>query len=333
MNNAIGRGAAAALCLITFGAPGLLVTGVEASASTPVTPVSTPSPSNSTSYSTLPTKFSLTISPTRLVVSPSEVEAPHDILVVNRGQASVPVTVQARNFVGAANGTLAFEKDAPYAAATWLAVTPTSFVLAPGASQTVTATINVPIRPEPGDHQVALVFLVPAGQTSANIKINRGVATPVYITVPGPTSNTSVPSDLKAPGFATGGPITLTASVRDSGTVHRDFREKTRLVVGGANGAAFPDFTVLRGSTRVVTTTWSPPLLCICHPKISIKNADGTTRTVSVRVIVFPLPLFLGLLGALLLLAFLIFWLRRRYRSTVLRAATALNRSGSSGDV
>jgi hypothetical protein len=252
---------------------------------------------------------------------------------VNRGRAALTVTVQRRNFTGSPDGSLAFQPNAPYAASSWLTVSPSTFSVAPGRSQWVSLRITVPRQPEPGDHQVALVFLVPAAGTKANVRINRGVATPVYVTVPGPTDDSASPGDLRAPGFSTGGRVSLTATVRSTGNVHRDFRGKTPLRVhASGDPATFPDFTVVRGSTRDIRTTWQPPLMCVCHVGVTVANADGTTRTVSVRVIVFPVVQVLVILGALLALLLLVFLLRRRYNTSVGRAAAAMHHSDSGRD-
>jgi hypothetical protein len=249
--------------------------------------------------------------------------------VVNGGQSPVTVSVQKRNFTGNPNGAMNFQPTAPYSASSWMTVSPTNFTLAPGATQIVSAAITVPTRPEPGDHEVALVFLVPAGKTTANIRINRGIAIPAYITVPGLTSDSSSPSNLKAPGFATSGPVTISAQVHDNGSVHRNFRGATPLRITGAGAAAaFPDFTVMRGSTRDISTTWNPPLMCICHPTVSIVDADGVVRSASVRVIVFPLGPFGIIVGALLVLAIATRLTRRRYRRNVMNAAAQMSRSG-----
>jgi hypothetical protein len=305
--------------------------GSEASASGPPTPVGI-SPTTSTTYSKLPTEFSLTVSPTRLVVGQADVGTVQKVLVVNRGQSPVSVTVQKRNFTGGADGTLAFQEKAPYSASNWVRVNPTSFTVAPGATQVVTAAITVPAGPEPGDHQVALVFLVPAGKTAANIKINRGIGTPVYITVPGPIDDSASLSNLRAPWFAIGGPVAITATMRNTGTVHRDFRGPAPLKVSGAgNAAPFPDFTVMRGSTRDVSTTWDPPLICICSPTVSFVGAAGTVQSSSVRVIVFPLPLLGIISGALLVVAAVSRLMRRRYQLNVIKAAALLGRPVGDG--
>jgi P pilus assembly chaperone PapD len=324
MTTMLGRGTAIVSCAVMLGWSAPVASGSEADTSDPRVPVSDP-PTNSTSYRSVPSQFSLTVSPTRVVASQDDLGAVPPILVVNRGQAAVPVTVQKRNFTGGADGSMVFRKDAAYSAAEWVTVGPSSFVVAPGASQTVTATVTVGTSPEPGDHQVALVFLVPAGTNEANISINRGIAIPVYVTVSGPTDDSASLSDLDAPGFVTSGTVEVTAKVRNTGTVHRDFRDTTRLrldVAGSA--AAFPDFTVMRGATRDIRTTWDPPLMCVCHPAVSIVSADGTVKTVTIRVIVFPVHLLGTAIGVLLVLA-AGFWVRR-IRRTNAAGATARHR-------
>lgn len=269
--------------------------------------------------------FSLGISPTRLELGPGELTKTQRIAVSNGADSPMHVVVQKQNFGGSPDGSLRFDESAPYSATRWVTVTPEDFTLGPGARRSVKVRVAVPADPEPGDHQVALVFLVPAGATSGNIKINRGIATPVYITVPGATTDTTTLTGLDADGFSTGGPMDITATVHNTGNVHRNFRGADALQVSGAGDAElFADFTVMRESTRDISTTWDPPLLCICHPTVSITDEDGTVHSESVRVIVFPLPLFGAFVGGALLL-WVAWWLmRRRYRASVEEAARRL---------
>jgi hypothetical protein len=156
---------------------------------------------------------------------------------------------------------------------------------------------------------------------------------PVYITVPGEIDTSATISNLAAPGFAVGGPVTITASVHNIGTVHRDFRGAEPLVIDAAGSpAAFPDFTVSRGATRDVSTEWDPPWACVCTATVTFVNADGTVQSTSAQVIVFPLHIVGGVL-LVLLLGFLAyrFW-RQRYRISVITAATDLNRFGGRPD-
>ncbi|HEY3670643.1 MAG TPA: hypothetical protein VGN51_06905 [Acidimicrobiia bacterium] len=279
------------------------------------------------------TDFSLSISPTRLVIGPDDAGTMQQMKVINGSSSPEHVTVQKRNFVGQADGTLKFQPTARYSASDWLTVAPSDFVLAPGTTQIVTVGIAVPAAPEPGDHQVALVFLVPAGETEANIKINRGIGSPVFVTVKGPVDDSTSLDHLAAPGFSSGGDVAITASMHNTGTVHRDFRGATPLrVTGPGTAAPFPDFTVMRGSSRDVTTTWKPPLFCICHPKVSFVDADGTVHTATVQVIVVPVKLVVIVVGGVILLALAVWLLRRRYHAHVTRAALALQAPVSGGD-
>ena len=150
--------------------------------------------------------------------------------------------------------------------------------------------------------------------------------------MPGPIDDSATLSDLSAPGFAIDGPVEVTATVTNTGTVHRDFRGDAPLTIDVSGAPApFPDFTVPRDSVRDVSTTWDPPLLCICHPTVQFTNADGSVQSASVQVIVFPLKL-LGIVIAAILIVLLVMWFsRNRYRASVTKAA-ALHRPVGRGD-
>lgn len=320
-----------ASCVLLGVWPGSAASGSEAHASDPLSSIQAAPPA--AAAGTPPSAFSLTVTPTRLVVGADHVGEAQPIRVKNGGPTALTVTVQKRSFTARPDGTLAYEDEAPYSAAEWLSLDVTSFVLAPGASQIVTATIAVPASPEPGDHQAALVFLVPSGETADNVRINRGIGVPAFITVAGPVDDSVSLGELHADGFAIGGPVTIAAEVRSTGTVHRDFRGTTPLKIHSAGTAtSFPDFTVLRGATREITTTWDPPLFCICHPSVRIVGADGTAQVRTIRVIVVPLPLLAGMFGGLLVLMVGVRLSRRGYRANVLKAAGLLPRPVSSGD-
>lgn len=271
-------------------------------------------PPTSTSYPTRPAEFSLAVSPTRLEVDRPGTATTREMLVVNRGEAPLDIVAEKRDFTGGRDGSLVFRDSVPYSASSWVGLSPTRFHLEPGIGRTVTVRIVVPPDPEPGDHQVALVFLVPAtAANDANVRINRAVATPVYVTVPGPVDDSANVTGLEAPGFVMSGPVELTAQVRSTGTVHRDFRGTGRLTADAAGSpVSFPDFTVARGATRDVATTWEPPWLCVCHPTISLTAADGTVHTASVAVVVFPVHWLIVLVAVVLLVFFVVRRGRRR---------------------
>lgn len=324
----LARALAAGLVVAVVTSPTVALAAPTAS---PTAPSATPGGTRTT-YKTKPTPFALTISPTRLVVGQGG-SALQQVQVVNRGEESVSVTVQTRNFAAGVDGSLTYSQDAPYGAADWLAVSPRTFEAKPGATQVVTARVTIPSDPEVGDHQAALIFLVPPGQTDGNIRINRGVGVPVFITVPGPVDDSVALRSVHAPGFAAWGPLTITAQVQNTGTVHRDFRGATALAVQGVSKAApFPDFTVPRGAVRDLSTTWDPPVACICHPRVEFSNG-GVLQSQTVRVVIFPWHLVAIAVGVYLLLVLGLRLIRRQYQNRVLAAAAQLRQPTGSGDV
>ncbi|GAA1427306.1 hypothetical protein GCM10009616_04120 [Microlunatus lacustris] len=299
--------------------------------STPASRATTPAstPGSSTSYRRERGDFSLTVSPTRLAIGQQDIGSAQQVTLVNRGEVALPITVQKRNFTVGSDGALRYQEDAPYAASSWVTVSPGQFLLEPGAAQVVTATVQAPEAYEPGDHQMALIFMVPAPDSDDNVKVNRGVGLPVYITAPGPVVDAVSLSGLDAPSFVAGGTVPITATVTNSGTVHHDFRRPSPLTVSGAGTAEpFPDFTVPRGSVREIATTWDPPLLCICHPTVTMTSTDGGLQSQTVRVIVFPWPWVVGGVGVGLLLLLVVKLGRRRYAAHVAEAAAQLHPQG-----
>jgi beta-lactamase regulating signal transducer with metallopeptidase domain len=63
----------------------------------------------------------------------------------------------------------------------------------------------------------------------------------------------------------------------------------------------------------VVTTTWDAPLVCVCHPSLTVTNAGQAPQTVSTRVVVLPWWLLVGLVLVLAAVAVLV--VRRRSRT------------------
>ena len=68
----------------------------------------------------------MTISPARLTVSPDALDRTQQVTVVNQGEQTVSLTVQKRNFVAGPDGGLSYRPSAPYGAADWVDVSPTS---------------------------------------------------------------------------------------------------------------------------------------------------------------------------------------------------------------
>ncbi|MBF9131692.1 hypothetical protein I0C86_22385 [Plantactinospora sp. S1510] len=266
---------------------------------------------------TEPSDFALTVSPTRVIVPADQIERPREFTVTNHGRAPIDILVRKASFTAGRDGELRFRPDAPHSAVEWVTARPDSFRLDGGAARQVSLRIALPAAAEPGEHQVAVIFSVPPRPGGASIGVRRSVGAPVYVTVPGHAVESVDVTSLRAPGFAVRGPLAVTATVRNLGTVRRDFLGDGRLRARVAGDSVpFPDFTLLRGADREVSARWAdPPLACVCRVTVAVVGSDGVTRDATATIVVLPLHLIGS--GAALVVALLLGWLlvRRRRRS------------------
>lgn len=267
---------------------------------------------------TPPPPFSLTVSPARLVVPAGATVIDRTVTVANTGSEAQLVAVTNSAFSQAPDGAISFSDRAPYSAASWVAATPTAMDLSPGERQPVRLHIVIPSDPEPGEHQVGVIFLVRAGGDDRNVALNRGVAVELLIVVPGAVDRRIGLGRLQAPRLADGGPVRVSLPIYNRGNVHRDYIGRARLVADAAGARApFPDFTVLRDSTRVVSTHWTPPFACVCHLRVVTDDGRGHRLMATATVVVFPFRLTIGLAALIFGLALLSRSLRRRSRGAV----------------
>ena len=274
--------------------------------------------------------FSLTLAPTRLVVPATGRPSTQIITLTNNGASMVPVNALRYDFTQAPDGAIQFVPARPLSAASWLTVTPTTFVVAPGHSQQIRVRIAIPANPDPGEHQVGLVFSVPSGTTDQNIAVNRGVGTQLLISVPGPVVHRVALTGLEVPRFVDGRSAQFTATIHNTGTVHRDYLAAAPLHADfQGTQVTFPDFTVLRGSSRVISTRAQHlPLMCVCRVTVTSDDGTGSATSLSRRVIVFPLRAAVGMLLAAIALILL---LRRRRIRRRRRTDEQLERTRQAG--
>jgi hypothetical protein len=270
--------------------------------------------------------FALSITPVSLKLSPAQLRRPHYVTVSNTGGRPALVEVSTRDFVTSLDGSVRLTQHTSYSAKSWVRAAPNRFRLPAGGTRRVRVTVAMPSDAEPGDHQTVLVFVGRGAAGGPGIQVRRGVGAPVLLTLPGTVDSTVRLLSLGAPGLVLGGPVRFTATMQNTGTVHRDFHAAQRLAVEVDGGrVTFPDFSVLRGATRTVTVTWhDPPLLCLCRATVAMRLPDGALSRASVRVTVIPLHLIAVAVAVGMGVALLVRWRRRRYREDVLAAARAL---------
>ncbi|PYC66862.1 hypothetical protein C7C45_23500 [Micromonospora arborensis] len=132
-----------------------------------------------------PSDFTLTVSPSRMVVPADEIGQPRQFTVTNGGRSAIDVSTRTASFVVDSTGELTFRSDAARTAIGWVTVGPEHFRLAPGAAKLVDLRIAVPASAEPGEHQVAVIFSTPPPAGARGLSVRRSVGAPVYVTVPG----------------------------------------------------------------------------------------------------------------------------------------------------
>ena len=64
--------------------------------------------------------FSLSITPTRLLLPAGQLDQPHEVKVSNQGRAPLEVEVGTRDFIQRSDGSLSFQEHAPYPASDWV---------------------------------------------------------------------------------------------------------------------------------------------------------------------------------------------------------------------
>ena len=124
----------------------------------------------------------LTATPARVALVGSSRMALH---VANPGLAPVVVEVGRAGFSLDLRGRPhVARRDGPRAAASWLSVTPVRFVLAPGASRSLTVSSRLPRRVEPGDHD-AVVLLTTRPRRGAGVAVRMRIGVVVVVRAPG----------------------------------------------------------------------------------------------------------------------------------------------------
>jgi hypothetical protein len=259
------------------------------------------------------------VSPPRLIIAADQVTKTQRMEIENRGNFPLNVTAKLESLGQGANGASLPGLSEPYSAAGWITIVPSHFQVKPGTRRFVRVRFHLPLNPEPGDHNVAIVFLTPPRPGGGNIHLAAGIGVPTMITVPGPVVDDVRVRSVNTPYFSGWGPIHLAATVSESGDVHHSFvgahgRLETR---AGGTAVMFPAITILRGATVTLGTKWtSHPVICICHLTTTVRT-DGHRSIADATVIIFPLIQVLIAIGVLLagLLAFRLYRRRQRGRS------------------
>jgi hypothetical protein len=208
-----------------------------------------------------------------------------------------------------------------FSASSWVSVSPRSFSGAPDRVQPIQYRVTVPPGAEPGDHLASLTVQRLSGNSEgATAAAIEAVSVRLTIRVRGKVRPAAQITKLEVPGVANGGPVDVTAAVRNSGNVTLDFEGANRggvtIRAGDARKARLEPFAgkLFPGQTREFVSSWDdPPLFGSFDAEASVRTGAGSARR-SAGFLVVPWRE----LGALLLTIaavaiFALGWRRRRW--------------------
>ena len=147
--------------------------------------------------------------------------------VINDSDQTLNFTAQTQDFIVEDNkgtptllppGTL----NNKYSAATWLAVSPSSFSVAPHQKSTLTYIIKVPVNARPGGHYAAVVYN-PAealGVAGTGTAVKTQIGSLFSISVTGKVNQFANATKIFANSFQEFGPVDVFTQIKNYGDIH-----------------------------------------------------------------------------------------------------------------
>lgn len=240
----------------------------------------------------------------------------------NPSNKTLPIQVHIEDFTAKGEeGQVALTADSPYSVAHWTQVSPTSFQLAPGSEQEVTATITAP-KDAAGGHFGSFVFAVGGNNTGTNTAaVAQEIASLFLVRINGPVNENLTFSSFSAPSYSEFGPVPLSMKFQNHGNVYvKTFglinvtdmfgRKVADIVVPGTN--IFPQ------ADRIVTSSLNKRFLFGKYTATALMYYGGNNQTITAitTFFVFPTRIVVGILVILLI----VFLMRKRLK----KAAKAL---------
>ncbi len=216
------------------------------------------------------------------------------ITVTNPSTVPLSLQVEAENFTGGDGGTVEFAPEgAKYGLLSWLTVDREPFVLGPGQKKEVPFTINVPENAEVGGHYGTILFRAsgnPGGDGETAIGISGRIGSIILVSVPGDAKKSGQLVKVGAPGFVQYGPLTLSASYKNTGSVHYVTKGTATFTgIFGRRTVPFEEKTILpdvqRDTTATLDKTW---LIGPVFMKATLEAGDGSAQTLSATTFAFP---------------------------------------------
>ena len=208
------------------------------------------------------------------------------------------------------------EEQAEFGILTWTTVSPSEFLLEPGAEEAVTFLIEVPANAPPGGHYMSILAQLGSGG-GQGLTVGQRIGALVLLSVAGEVVEQAQLAEFAAPSFAARGPISFDIVLRNTGNVH--LRPVGEIVITGTFGGEVAKLpleqrNILPESERIFTATWDTGwnLGRYTAEYTGIYGSSSNNLKGSTSVILFPWPIILPVAVVLALLAFMVFRARTR---------------------
>lgn len=270
----------------------------------------------------------LTIQPIKVseTLKPGE-SATGSILLTNASDGPIDVEVSKQDFIPVSNAdSIQFVGRSPGVTSVidWISVgSSNTFSFKQGEAREIPYTITAPANAEPGSHLGVILFkATPKSDGGGSIKVGTQVGMLVLVAVPGDHLEKGTITGFSTNEFIQNGPVSFTLGFKNEGTIH--FEPKGQILVKnmfGAQVASIPieGQVVLPTGEKNLSYAWNVVglLLGRYSAEAIVKDNNGevlATATTSFWAV--PVWYILGFIGVLLVLYFVIAFLKSRVKIT-----------------
>lgn len=249
------------------------------------------------------------------------------IIVTNTNVTLLNYVVEVENFNQVSNeGAPSFSGTSTDSSVTtlkdWITLKDKSVsegVIAPKEAKTLEFDITIPKGAEPGGHYAA-IFAKEVKKTAegkTEIGVSSRVGALILVTVPGEVVKSAAISSFSFPKFVWRGPVELGMVVKNTGTTHYDSKASAEIspLLGSIQNVDMGVHTIIPNNERSYEGTW-PNKYPFGYYKVKGIATDGNGNQILVNSAIWALPLIIVLpvLVGLILLIWIITYLRRHVK-------------------
>lgn len=190
--------------------------------------------------------------------------------VINQSNVSLTFKLNVQDYIvtdtkGTPNFLPPDTLNNKYSAAAWIGVTPSTFILKPGATQVINYFIQIPLDAKPGGHYAGIVYAptTKAQEQATGGTVNTQVGSLFYLNVSGPINEKAKVSKFSTNSFTEYGPVKILTQIKNMGDLHTSpkgiitvtgllFKESSDLISQNIYPETARDFENSFGSTLML---------------------------------------------------------------------------------